>query len=167
MPNDNRDHRDQAAEYWRAGKPLEAGKLIFESLPRDTRPKWAARILTLVLDRSGIERSHFERVLYDADNQRMWADAHRAFDNLRKATLQLEDLQKKRRLTKDEELLAGILLLAENVAKVTYNATDPPDEFDEDSGWWIAACLKGFVDNVWHDDAFSKAAWLRLCSEDG
>jgi hypothetical protein len=42
-------------------------------------------------------------------------------------------------LTKDQETLASLLLLAEMVAKVTYNATDPPDEFDENSGWWIAA----------------------------
>jgi hypothetical protein len=56
--------------------------------------------------------------------------------------------------------------LAENVAKVLYNATDPRDEFDEDSGWWIVSCLKDILD-VLKDDEFSKVAWLAACSRDG
>jgi hypothetical protein len=51
--------------------------------------------------------------------------------------------------------------LAELVAKVTYNATDPPDRFDEDSGWWIAACLRDLVDRL-GDEEFSEAAWSAL-----
>jgi hypothetical protein len=35
-------------------------------------------------------------------------------------------------------LLMEHLVLAELVAKVTYNETNPDDEFDEDSGWWVA-----------------------------
>ena len=62
-------------------------------------------------------------------------------------------------------MFASLLSLAELVAKVTYNAVDPPDEFDEDSGWWIAASLRGFVD-LWMDDEFSKVAWSALCCEE-
>jgi hypothetical protein len=167
MQNDNGNHRDQAAEYWRGGKPLEAGRLIFESLPTTVRPKWAAEILRLVLDKSRIDPSPFWLLLQTADHQAMWGNGHRVFSMLRASTLDLLQLQKTQGLTKEQTLLAGILSLAELVAKVTYNATDPPDEFDEDSGWWIAACLRGFVDNVWRDEEFSKAAWSALCSEEG
>lgn len=31
-----------------------------------------------------------------------------------------------------------VLNFAELVAKIAYNATMPPDPFDEDTGWWIA-----------------------------
>ena len=34
-----------------------------------------------------------------------------------------------------------LLALAESVAKVTYNATNPPDKFDEDSGWYLGVWL--------------------------
>ena len=67
-------------------------------------------------------------------------------------------------LTKEQELLGWLLALAELVAKVTYNATDPQDEFDEDSGWWIAPCLKGFLDSL-NDNEFSNVAWSALCWE--
>ena len=39
----------------------------------------------------------------------------------------------------------------------------PLDRFDDDSGWWIAASLKGFVDR-WRDPYFSESAWTVLSS---
>jgi len=47
------------------------------------------------------------------------------------------------------------------VAKVTYNATNPTDEFDEDSGWWIARCLKDVLELL-GDDEFSRSMWTTL-----
>lgn len=158
-------HLEQAAEYWTGGLPLEAGRLIFAKLPTADRPRWASGILRLVLARSGIRSSLFEPVLHIADHQAMWRDGHRAFSTLRASTLKLDKLERTRGLTEDEKLLRSILSLAELVAKVTYNATNPADGFDEDSGWWIAACLRGFVDHRWRDDEFSKAAWSALSHE--
>ncbi len=166
MQNNNSNQLDRAHEHWRGGQPLEAGRLVYENLAIQVRPVWAARILRFVLDKSGIEHSLFEQVLYTADHRAMWGNGHRAFSTLRTSTLKLDELRRTRGLTKDESLLGEVLSLAELVAKVTYNATDPPDEFDEDSGWWIAACLRGFVDNVWRDDDSSKAAWSALSSEE-
>jgi hypothetical protein len=166
MQTDNSNHLERAAEYWRGGQPLEAGRLIYEHLPLQARPKWAARIFRSVLGKSGVQPSLFEQVLYTADHQAMWGNGHRAFSILRASTLKLDELQRTRGLTKEETLLGDLLSLAELVAKVTYNATDPPDPFDEDSGWWIATSLKGFVDQ-WQDEEFSKAAWSALCSEEG
>jgi len=65
----------------------------------------------------------------------------------------------------EQVMFPFLLSLAELVAKVTYNAVDPPDEFDEDSGWWIAASLRAFVER-WNDTNFSEAAWSALCCED-
>jgi hypothetical protein len=167
MPNHDNNHLERAAEYWRGGQAIQAGKLIFENIPAETRPKWASRLLRLVLGRSGIQSSIFEQVLHTADDQAMWRNGHRVFSAVRASTLELDELERTHGLTKEQKLLGDLLSLAELVAKVTYNATDPPDEFDEDTGWWIAVCLRGFVDNVWTDDEFSKAAWSTLCSEEG
>jgi hypothetical protein len=136
--------------------------MIFENLPPDLRPKWAADILRLVLERSGVERAHFDQILEITDHQTQWGNGHREFSTLRDSVLELLELLRMRGLSKEQKILYGVLSLAELVAKVTYNATDPPDPFDEDSGWWIAVSLKGFVD-LWKDDEFSKAAWSSLC----
>lgn len=156
----------QAAEYWAKGQPLEAGKLIYENLAVESRPRWAARILRIVLDKSGIQSSLFDNVLTTADHEDMWSSGHRLFSTLRQSTLRLDELERIRGLSDNEELLASILSLAELVSKVTYNASNPDDEFDQDSGWWIAACLRGFMDHRWKDEEFSKAAWLALCNQD-
>jgi len=73
-------------------------------------------------------------------------------------------LEKAHFRSRSEKLLLPHLLLAELVAKVTYNATNPDDEFDEDSGWWIAVCLKDILDSV-SDSAFSEKMWQVLCNE--
>jgi hypothetical protein len=79
-----------------------------------------------------------------ADHPDEWERAHQVFHGLRERTLDLDEKRRKGGLTKQEDILVKLLLIAELVAKVTYNATDPSDEFDEDSGWWIAVNSKGF-----------------------
>lgn len=60
-----------------------------------------------------------------------------------------------------EKLFLAQLCLAENVAKVVYNATNPPDPFDEDSGWWIAVCLKEILDLL-SDGEYAETMWAIL-----
>jgi hypothetical protein len=158
MLKHDENHLESAREYWHGGQPVEAGRLIHDNLPAEARPAWAARILRLVLDRSGADRSHFIRILETADHPRWWANGHRCFDLLRDETLKIDKVQRKRRLTKDQDVFAHLLSLAELVAKVTYNAVDPPDPFDEDSGWWIAASLRALVD-MWKDEEFSNPSF--------
>jgi hypothetical protein len=165
MPNNDDNHLARARECWYGGQPLEAGRLLHDSLPVEDRPAWAVRILRLVLAKSGADCSHFGRILYTADHPRQLANGHRCFDLIRQETLKCDELRRTGRLTKEQEMFPSLQSLAELVAKVTYNAVDPPDEFDEDSGWWIAASLRGFVDR-WKDDDFSKAAWSALCCEE-
>jgi len=154
----------EAADLWANGKPLEAGRLIYESLPLELRPGWASRILRLVLDRSKIQSSEIDDLLIVADNKPMWKDGHKVFDRLRNATLELDDLRRIRAPSVEESLQNYVLSLAELVAKVVYNATTPPDEFDEESGWRIAAYLRWLVDRQWPDEAFERQAWEVLSS---
>jgi hypothetical protein len=164
MPEHISEYVSQAAKYWQSGQTIEAGRLIHDHLrPRD-RPAWAAKILLLVLDKNGADRSHFHQILETAENPQWWAKGQGCFDLLRNETLKYDDLRRKGKLTKEQDVYARLLLLAEFVAKVTYNASDPKDEFDEDSGWWIAVVLNGFV-KMWGDAEFSKAAWSALCDK--
>lgn len=159
MPNQDGNRLERASEYWNEGQPLEAGRLIFDNLPTKVRPEWASKILRLVLGRSGIQTPEIEYVLHIADHATEWRNAHDAFSALRQSTLNLERLQAR---SLEQGLVLYHLYLAENVAKVIYNSIDPPDEFDEDSGWWVVACLRGLVD-WWSDEKFSEAAWSALC----
>lgn len=156
----------KAREHWNNGNGLEAGRLIFEQLSLQARPEWASRILKLVVERSGIRTPALDQVLFAAERQACWKRGHDLFAALRASTLQLDALRRERGLSDEEELANSVLSLAELVAKVIYNASNPIDEFDEDSGWWIAASLRGFVDQVWHDERFAKAAWLALSSDE-
>lgn len=146
---------DSASQYWCKGKPLEAGRLIFENLPKGVRPKWAASILESVVRRTGIRCAPIENILYVARHPSEWKKAHAAFSSARRLTLELNNLE-----TRDPEqtLLLQHLGLAELVAKVIYNATNPADEFDADSGWWITVCLKNILDLL-GDEEFSNSMW--------
>jgi hypothetical protein len=152
----------KARSHWNDGQALEAGKLIFESLPSEIRTQWADNILRAVVERTGIKSDVIERVSSIAACPDDWGKAHDAFSAVRDKVLKLEGPAA---LNPQQDLLLRHLLLAELVAKVTYNATNPPDEFDEDSGWWIALCLKDILDLV-DDKAFSEAMWSVLCLDE-
>jgi hypothetical protein len=151
----------QAAELWNNGNTLEAGRLLFEMIPPDARPGWASRILRFAIDKSDMTYSPIQEIADIADHPDEWERAHQVFHGLRERTLDLDEKRRKGGLTKQEDILVKLLLIAELVAKVTYNATDPSDEFDEDSGWWIAVTLRDFVDCL-DDESFSREAWLTL-----
>jgi len=148
----------EARSLWKKGNALDAGKLIFENLPVGTRPQWAARVLRLVVDRTGVKSQPVELAISIANTPNDWGKAHDAFSTLRKATLELERLNP---LSPPQALLLELLLLAELVAKVTYNSTNPVNEFDEDSGWWVAPCLKDILDSL-DDEKFSVVALSAL-----
>jgi hypothetical protein len=152
----------EARGLWNKGDALEAGKLIFENLPVGTRPQWAARVLRLVVDRTGVKSQPVEIAISIANSPNDWGKAHDAFSTVRHATLELDRLSA---LSPQQTLLLELLVLAELVAKVTYNSTNPDDEFDEDSGWWIAPCLKDILDSL-NDEKFSAAAWSVLSLDD-
>ncbi len=155
------DTISKARSLWKGGQALDAGRLIFENLPVERRPQWAARVMRLVLDRTAVKSQPIEHAICLANTPSEWSKAHDAFSALRRATLDMEQLEAR---TPQQDLLLNHLLLAELVAKVTYNSTNPPDEFDEDSGWWIAPCLKDILDAV-NDENFSLTVWSALSLE--
>ena len=72
--------------------------------------------------------------------RRSWPEAHRAFDDVRDVTLQFERAQRS-----GTDPTYKLLFVAENAAKVLYNAAKMPAPFDADSGLRLLVCVAHFV----------------------
>ena len=136
---------------WNADQAREAGELICTQIPDAVRPFWAARILDLCRRRIRSPLA-VHAVCFLAKRRFLWRWGHVAFGEVRSLTLRYEDGKNK------DEVYGGLLYLAENVAKVTYNATNPPDPFDDDVDAWVVSCLRYLVDKV-NDPEFETQAW--------
>ena len=145
-------------DYWNGRQPLDVGKSAFERVPAAARPRWAARALELVYLKSGLRLVEIERAITVATNPEDWGNAKDVFGTLRQSTLRLEAALWKSR---KQRLSLCLHYLAENAAKVTYNSAGPRDGFDEDSGWWIAVCFGGCLDEL-NDPAFARSAWTAV-----
>ncbi len=148
----------RAAEYWRTNDALSAGRLIFESLSKADRPFWAANVLKFVGLRLKITSEPMTLILKLATRSQGWDRAHYVFDDVRDEILGLEELPNR---TVEQELQLALLGLGEVVAKVLYNSTDPQDEFDDDSGWWVTVLAKNIAGQVGLAD-FSGDLWQEL-----
>ncbi|MDB5288847.1 MAG: hypothetical protein JWL69_88 [Phycisphaerales bacterium] len=162
MEKKSREHLDQAIKYWQRGQPLEAGRLIFENLPTEVRPQWASKILELVTKRTRVKSPAIEHILYIADHPSEWKNAHAASSSAGRSAAELKKLGIR---SAEQTLLSLNLALAIIVARVIYNSTNPPDEFDEDTGWWIASTLKRILEFI-NDDEFSQRMWSALCLQE-
>ena len=100
----------EASNRWSSGGALEAGRILYEYLPNDQRPFWAARILAHCLQLICSVRE-IDTIYEIAMDKTRWKEAHEAFGSLRELTLKAE------RSKSADEIYAGILCLAENTAK--------------------------------------------------
>ena len=158
---DQPDDLDRLTALWRNEETNEAGRLMYQRVPDGDRPAWAARALRVVIDHSEVDATPFRRLLRATGHPRKWRKALAEYDKIDTET---EDLYEECAAGLDErqQVYAWILSLAELVVKVTHNATSPEEEFDEESGWWIAVHLRWFIEH-WDDKAFSRMAWDTLC----
>jgi len=140
---------DKARERWQAGHSLEAGRLLYEHIPSRLRPVWAAKVLDVA--QSWVSTApEVALVIEIAKDPSRWPEARDAFLAVRELTLQAGD-----------PLCEGLLMLAENVAKVTYNASGHSPPFDQDAGWWIVQNLKYLTEQI-SDPEFTANAWSTL-----
>ena len=108
---------------------IQIGRQIFDNIPNEIKPGWAGLILSCFDNYlKSIPTPIFE--LYSIiNNQDNWKKAHNQFNKIRQFLLDHKNYQPE-----------AYLLLAENVAKVTFNASNEHAPFDNDSGWWIPNC---------------------------
>jgi hypothetical protein len=146
---------DELRAMWAGGRALDAGRLLFESVPPAEQPAWAARLVVLCR-RLAPRVAPVENVLAIAADPARWDEAHAAFRAVRARTVRFE-----RPGAPPRPIALGVLFLAELTAKVTYNASAPIGPFDEDSGWWLAVNLRSIVEQV-ADAGFEERAWRAL-----
>ncbi|PNW24848.1 hypothetical protein [Formosa algae] len=114
---------------------INVGQQIFDNVPKIVQPDWARLILSR-FDKF-LEKVPNEIIeLYEIiDNSEKWKDAHKQFGKIRNLTL--------KNINSDFEIY---LLLAEKVAKITYNSSGLPAPFDSNSGFYIPSLALKFSD---------------------
>jgi len=105
---------------------IKIGREIFENIPNDIKPGWAGLVLSRFDNYvKGIPTSIKE--LYSIiDSKDRWNEAHGQFNKIRQFLIDNKDFKPE-----------AYLLLAEKVAKITYNSSGQPAPFDSDSGFYI------------------------------
>jgi hypothetical protein len=107
---------------------IEIGQQIFENLPNDIRPGWAGLILSRFDNYITNIPISIKELYPIIDTKGLWKEAHGQFNKIRRFLLDNKNYQPE-----------VYLLLAEFVAKVTYNASGQSAPFDSDSGHYIAS----------------------------
>ena len=105
---------------------IKIGQQIFDNIPNVIRPNWAGLILSRFDNYIKVVPNVINELYSIIDNQSEWYKAHEQFNKIRKFGLENKTYQPE-----------TYLLLAEKVAKITYNATGQTAPFDKDSGWHI------------------------------
>jgi hypothetical protein len=135
---------------------LDAGRLLYEALELSRRPGWAVAVLDECCNRLDPIPAEVEAVRALARDPARWREAHNAFDRVRLLVLEAE-----RTHPGVYRYRESVLFLAENVAKVTYNASGGSAPFDHDAGWWIASCARTCVDRIGSSE-FERRVWAAL-----
>ena len=130
---------------------LCVGVTIYSRVPDNRRPEWAASILTTCCARVSVVPKPITDVIELASEPAKWQLAHSAFSAVRELTLAADS-----RLIKN--ITNRLLYVAENAAKVIYNASRSSAPFDRDSGAWLVRCAKEFADSI-DDVSFTALLW--------
>ncbi|QDU45271.1 hypothetical protein Mal52_37630 [Symmachiella dynata] len=149
----------EAKQHWEDDRGYDAGRLICEHISPQVQPLWGGRILCFMMQRAKVSDPVLDCVKRLSMTPSEWGNGHDVFTKVREVTLQHDKLSKE---SSADETLSWILAVAEQTAKVSYNATFPQDEFDDDSAAWIIACLRGFA-SVMNEYCFYEEAWQVAC----
>ncbi|SDC13163.1 hypothetical protein [Niabella drilacis] len=107
---------------------IKIGQQILENIPNDIRPGWAGLILSRFDNYIENKPTSITQLYPIIDNKERWKEAHEQFNKIRRFLLDNKNYQPE-----------AYLLLAELIAKITYNASEQPAPFDNDSGHFIAS----------------------------
>jgi hypothetical protein len=142
-------------DHWASGRAHRAGWVIYEATPGPLRPAWAADILELSCSQLAAVPAPVQAVVAIARDPRRWRDAHAAFSAVRDLTLAEE------RSHAGGAVYESVLFVAENAAKVVYNASGELAPFDYDCGYWLVGCLRHLADATGSPE-FEQRAWRLL-----
>lgn len=147
-------------ELWEDGQTHSVGEMLVASCPQSDQARWAIAILDYVVKECGCRSRVIDDVVTMCRDASQWHRAHMLFRVLRRHGLALDATLDK---SPDDERLSRMMVFAEIVCKVVYNATGPAHPFDTDSAIWIAVCLKSLTDSA-SSAEFRDGAWKLLIS---
>jgi hypothetical protein len=150
-----------AVDAWRNGDTPRAAELLAARVPQREQPRWAVAVLDACSARIPTTIPAEVRLVREiAATPARWPEAHDAFRGVR---LLLLSVWRGPPLahTEEEGLFWLFLALAENVAKVTYNASNSSAPFDSDVDRRVATCARWLSDWV-HDADFEASVWFAL-----
>ncbi len=150
---------DQRAR-WSRGEALAVGREIAGQVPASELPAWAARTVVLAKTRLAEDEPVLNEVLAVVHPDR-WGEGHLVFRRVRQEVLRLDEVGRRRALTKGEMSRSWALALGELVAKMSYNATDPHDPFDADTAWWVGKLARSMAEHE-ADEGFEHQMWNAL-----
>lgn len=130
---------------------LKAGETVYSRVANDDRPAWAAGILSACCDPCNSVPDALTHVVLLAGDRSRWPEAHDAFSAVRQLTLAAER-------SCDDDPAHYLLYVAENAAKVIYNASGSSAPFDGDSGAWLVRCAQEFASRLSNDE-FTERLW--------
>jgi len=107
-------------------KNIELGRKIFENIPNSLKPDWAGLILSRFSNFLIKLPEEVQELFSIIEDQNKWRLAHNQFTKIRMLSLNNNNFKPE-----------SYLILAEKVAKITYNSSNSPAPFDIDSGWYI------------------------------
>ena len=136
--------RTRALAAWHDGDFYQCGEILSQSFNHRERQSWAAGVLREAVGYQEVSVVVGSLLDIVKDDSR-WAEAKAEFNKIRSETIRLEE-------TGGNLELLGIFHLAENVAKITYNAWCSNYEFDEDAGYWIPSCVNFIISHVRDED---------------
>lgn len=116
---------------------INVGQKIFENVPNIIKPDWASLILSRFnqfVDKIPNEIIELYEII---DNSEKWKDAYKQFNKIRNLNLKNNN--------SDFEIY---LLLAEKIAKTTYNSSGFPAPFDSNSGFHIPSLALKFSNTL-------------------
>lgn len=149
---------EAAWRCWEGGMPRVAGGLLFDSLPPDRRPAWAADLLEIAIHRSRRTLRCVHATLRIARDPARWSEGRAAFDVVQGRLFAALDVYHATGGRKRELQMLGTAGLA---AQVAYNASAPSDPFEGEPGWSLAECMRGYVDAA-DDPPFACRIWAAL-----
>ena len=147
-------------ELWASGEARRAGQAIYEAIPNASRPAWAADILEVASSQVPLVPTQIRAVAEIAREPKRWREAHAAFSDVRHLT------QADQSSYAGDQVYASLLVVAENAAKVVYNASGEPAPFDYACGYRLVVSLRHLVDAVGSPELEQRVwgllvAWLR------
>lgn len=149
--------KKEALNLWNVGKAFDAGLIIITKLSPNVASQWSADILSFMLRMSDISSPLCQKVIQLAKSPSEWGKGHQLFSEIRAVTL-AHDEKLRGKYTRADEMLSDVLTMSEQVAKLAYNATDPVDEFDDDTGAWVVDILHTFAASF-DDTNVKQYAW--------